>query len=121
AQELGAATLTCDAKARAFAAGALAEVLHGCDTPLHAEGRAYRSLAATWGPDATHDVRWTLPDGGSARCFKAPNWCFDTGDGPAGDWKLEVPLYATLHPPSPFVPVGLDGYSGLFGVFAGRP
>lgn len=118
---LSSATFACAAKARAFAAGVLVEALEGCATPLPAQGRAYRSLVATWGPSEEHDVRWRTPDGAAQRCYKAPGWCFDTGSGAPGTWTLEIPTYRTIHQPSPRVPLGADGYSGIFGVFAGRP
>lgn len=118
---LSAGTLACEAKVRAHVSGLLAEVLRDCATPLPAAGRAYRSLVATWGPSADHDVAWRDPGGALVRCYKAPRWCVDTGSGPAGPWTLEVPRYTTLQQPTLVLPSLGSDYSGLFGVFAGRP
>jgi hypothetical protein len=118
---LSSATFPCLAKARTFASGILAEVLVGCSTPLPAGGKAYRSLVATWGPSDEHDVYWLNAQGQVQRCYKAPGWCVDTGSGAPGSWSLEVQQYLTLRHPSPRLPGGIEGYSGIFGAFAGRP
>ncbi|HEV8361395.1 MAG TPA: hypothetical protein VGR28_13175 [Candidatus Thermoplasmatota archaeon] len=120
ARLLSAATLDCPAKARAFASGLLAEAIVDCATSLAAEGRAYRSLVATWGPSDVHDVRWLDPAGAPVRCYKAPNWCVDTAAGAPGAWTLDVARHVTVRQPTVLLPGGVD-YSGLFGVFAGRP
>lgn len=118
---LSTATLPCQAKARAFVSGLLAEALMDCAMSLTAQGKAYRSLVATWGPSDEHDVRWVNPSGAQQRCYKAPGWCVDTGSGAAGTWGLEVPRYVTVRQPSVFLPSPSGDYSGIFGVFAGRP
>lgn len=118
---LSTGTLDCPTKARVFASGLLAEAMLGCAKALTAQGAAYHSLVATWGPSDEHDVRWVNPSGGAQRCYKAPGWCVDTGRGDAGAWTLEVPRYVTVRQPTILLGGPSADYSGLFGVFAGRP
>ncbi|HEV8360638.1 MAG TPA: hypothetical protein VGR28_09305 [Candidatus Thermoplasmatota archaeon] len=120
-QRASEAEFDCQARVRGEAAGFSSEALVGCATTFTAASKAYRAMSVGHFPDAAHTVTWTEPDGFTTK----PLVFFDLGTGAAGDWRLNIPRYATPLGQPFFVPIPgpqvLGADSGVFGVFADIP